>query len=147
MRVRAVVPSAEPSYLLLLQCNICVGVQAAASIGGRLFTKRQDFNAAYVCVSLHPLLLPNYISQTARDLKQETFPPPPHLRTPPSHLPHPLLHPPPLCSASLPPTILCPIITPQFFAVTMATAVLVRRSLCHSRWSTVSRRPKPRITL
>lgn len=85
-------------------------------------------------------LPPNYISQTPRDHTQETFPPPLYLHwhhaggalpslTLPSHLSHPLIHLPPLCAVSLPPTThhFAPSnynSIHQSFAVTMATAML-----------------------
>lgn len=60
-------------------------------------------------------LPPNYICQASHDLTQKTFPPPLYLHrlhaggappslTLPSRLSHPLIHLPPLCSVSLPPT-------------------------------------------
>lgn len=97
-------------------------------------------HAFNVCMYACLCLLPIKSVKMPRDLTQETFPPPLNLRrccaggappslTLPSHLSHPLIHLPPLCSVSLPPTthhLLRPIITRSTspFAVTMATAML-----------------------
>lgn len=128
---REIPPSAELNSLSLLpcwQCNICVGVQqlslAVCSYRHHAFSVRM-----YAC--LYPPT-PNYTCQTPRDLAQEetffflylplfiipTLAPCRRnaafrsLSHPISHIP--LIHLPPLCSVSLPPTphhLLRPIIT------------------------------------
>lgn len=93
--------------------------RCSAAFIGCLLAQTSCFCCAYACMSLPP----NYICQMARDLPWEKLflllfylrwgGAPPSL-TLPSHLSHPLIHLPPLCSVSLPPTthhLLRPIIT------------------------------------